>query len=164
MRFTSLLILGLLLIAGPASAQITLEEAQAEAEAWVVARWDAIKDRVKECLNEPGGPEKCHTAWAATTTENTDPADSALATCTLDDPGTFANTDCGSCYTGLQTFALAGITVPATAPLNATINIAKSTTGRGEQLIVEIQYDGVLWQRGWGDAILPGFDWVEVVP
>lgn len=159
MRSISLLLL--LLLAVPVGA-ITLEDAQAEADAWVLTRWDAIKDRVKECLGEEGGPEKCHTAWAATTTENTLPADPALASCTLDDPGQFENTNCGDCYNGLQTFAAAGIAVPANAPLNATINIAKSATGRGEQLVIEIQYDGVLWQKGYGDNILPGFDWVEV--
>ena len=163
--FVALLVLCL---AGPAGA-ITLEEAQAEAEAWVLARWDTIKDRVRTCIAEPGGPEKCHTAWSASASnycENNLTTGATLCSVTQDDPGQFETTNCGDCYNGLQTFALAGVSIPATAPLNATINIAKGPSGNGEQLIVRFQYDGELWERGWGNAVLPGFDWklVTAVP
>jgi len=157
-----------LALAAPVGA-ITLQEAQDAIDADVATKWDAIKDRVKTCLNEEGGPEKCHTAWAASEAnycENNAGTGATLCSFALDDPGQFENTNCGDCYNGLQTFALAGITIPANLEYNATINIAKSTVGRGEQLIVAFQYDGVLWERAWGDAIIPGFDWrlVPVVP
>lgn len=153
-----LVVIGMLLATSSASAQITLQEAQAEADTWVSTRWTTIKDRVKTCVTE-GDPSLCHTAWAATTTPNTAPTDSALATVTLDDPGRLVTGPCDTCYTGEGTFAAAGISIPATAPLNAKINIGKSTSGRGEQLVIEIQYDGEKYWKAWGDAILPGFDW-----
>ena len=158
----------LMCLVAPAGA-ISLEDAQTEADAWVVARWDTIKSRVQTCLNEEGGPWKCHTAWAASTAnycENNAGTGASLCSVTLDDPGQWESTACGDCYNGLQTFALAGISIPATAPLNAPVNIAKGPAGRGEQLIIRFQYDGELWEKAWGDAIIPGFAWrlVDTTP
>ena len=144
----------------PAAADaLTLAEFQAEAEAWVVTRWDTIKTRVQTCLGEPGGPQKCHTAWAASTYCNNTAEDPGLCTLTLDDPGVLANTVCGICYTGDQTFALAGITIPGTAPLNAKINVMQNGSNWGEQLLIRIVFEGDLYERGWGAGIAPDVDW-----
>lgn len=157
------LFLAFLLALLPLTAQsLTLQEGQAEADAWVAANWTAIRNRVVACLGEAGGPEKCHTAWAASEANycaNNAGSGPSLCAITLDDPGTF-DTSCGGCYTGNQSFANAGINIPANLIINATINIAEAPGGgRGEQLIVAFQYDGAIWEKGYGDAILPGFDW-----
>ena len=139
---------------------ITLQEAQTEAHNWIVARQDAILDRVETCIGE--NPRKCHTAWAATTTPNTAPTDSQLATVTLDDPGRLYSTSCGNCYVDEGTFAQAGINIPATAPINAKLNIARNKQGWGVQLVIRIRYDGVLYERGYGRGIFEGFAWRQV--
>lgn len=157
--FASLL---LLLLAVPAGA-ITLGEATTEAHQWVVARQDAILSRIETCITE-GSPRLCHTAWAASTTANTVAADSALATTTLDDPGRQLVTGCGTCFDPSQgTFAAAGIAIPATAPLNAKINIARGPGGWGVQLVVRIKYEGTEYERGYGRGIFESFAWREVV-
>jgi hypothetical protein len=142
---------------------ITLEEAQAEADAWVGPRLSVIRDRVIACVQE-GDPSICHTAWAASVTPNTDPVDASLATVTLDDPGRNADTVCGSCFTGEGTYAGAGIAIPATAPVNAKVNIffPPDRVWSG-QLVIEIQYNGTLYQRGYGGGGAPSFGWQEVV-
>jgi len=140
---------------------ITLEEAQAEAHAWTIARAEIIQDRVIECISE-GNPRLCHTAWAASATPNTAPADSSLATVTLDDPGRLVTGPCDTCYIDQGKFSQAGINIPATAPINAKINIAKSPGGWGAQLVIRIRYDGVLYERGYGKGIFDGFSWREV--
>lgn len=149
------------LLAGPLFA-ITLEEAQTEAHQWIVARQDVILNRVETCITE--NPYKCHTAWAASVTPNTDPADANLATVTLDDPGFLVTTSCGSCYINLGTFAQASINIPATAPINARVNIAGPIKGGiwGQQIVIRIRYDGVLYERGYGRGIFSGFAWREV--
>lgn len=161
MRTFALALLALL-IAGPASA-ITLAQAQAEAEAWVQPRLNTIRQRVVACVQE-GNPRVCHTAFAASVTPNTVAADPALKTVTLDDPGTFANTVCGDCFTGEQTYAAAGIAIPATAPVNAKVNIffPPDRVWSG-QLVVEIQYEGVKYQKGYGGGAAPSFNWTAVV-
>lgn len=149
-----------LLVAGPASA-ITANQAKAEAEAWVAARQDVILDRVITCITD-GDPRLCHTAWAASVTPNTAPADSALATVTLDDPGRLVSTSCGQCYIDEGNFSQAGINIPATAPVNAKINIARGPGGWGAQLVIRVRYDGVLYERGYGKGIFDGFGWQAV--
>lgn len=140
---------------------LTLEEAQADAHAWVVARRDAISTRVFGCIDE-GNPRLCHTAWAASTTPNTAPTDSNLATVMLDDPGRLVTGPCDSCYLPEGRFSDAGISIPASAPVNAKINIAKNKSGWGVQLVIRIQYDGTIYERGYGRGIFDGFAWREV--
>jgi hypothetical protein len=152
----------LALLASPAAAQITLQEAQAEAHQWIIARQDTILDRIQTCIVE-GNPRVCHTAFAASVTANTDPSDSALATITLDDPGQPVSTLCGDCFDPTKgTFAIAGIAIPATAPVNARVDIARSKQGWGVQVVIRIRYDGVLYERGYARGILEGFPWTEV--
>jgi len=161
MRACCAFILVLLALACPASA-ITANQARAEAEAWVAARQDVILDRVITCITE-GDPSLCHTAWAASVTPNTAPAASALATVTLDDPGRQLVTGCGTCFDPTQgTFAAAGISIPATAPVNAKLNVARGPGGWGAQLVIRVRYDGVLYERGYGKGIFSGFDWQAV--
>ena len=139
---------------------ITPAQATAEAEAWVLSRQEVILDRVMECITE--NPRLCHTAWAASVTPNTAPTDLALATVTLDDPGRLADTVCGTCFTGEGTFAQAGINIPATAPVNAKLNIARAPAGWGAQLVIRIRYNLILYERAWGRGEFDGFDWREV--
>lgn len=159
----TLLALALLALLPGTSGAITLLEGQAEADAWVASNWTTIKNRVVTCLGEAGGPEKCYTAWAASEANycaNNSGSGPSLCAITLDDPGQFVTGPCDSCYNGLQTYALAGINIPANLIINATVNIAKAPGGgRGEQLIVAFQYDGLIWEKGYGDLIIPGFDW-----
>jgi len=162
MRILKLTVLAVFLTV-PASA-ITLQEAQAEAEAWVAPRLDTLRNRVVDCVQE-GNPRICHTAWAASVTPNTTAASPALATVTLDDPGRITVDQCDNeCATGEGTYAAAGIAIPATAPVNAKINIyfPPDRVWSG-QLVVEILYEGVKWQRGYGGGGAPSFDWIEVV-
>ena len=157
-----LLALCFVLIAPHASWAISAAQARAEAEAWVAARQDVILDRVITCITE-GDPSLCHTAWAASVTPNTAPADSALATVTLDDPGRQVVTSCGTCFVPSDgTFAAAGIAIPATAPVNAKLNVARGPGGWGAQLVIRVRYDGVLYERGYGKGIFNGFDWRAV--
>jgi len=166
----SLLAAFVLLIATSANA-ITLEEAQQAAHQWVVARQDVIMNRVEDCITE-GNPRPCHTGWAASVVPNTAPADSSLATVTLDDPGHIQVTCCGTCPLGTGSFAQAGIAIPATAPLNAKLDIAGSGPGVrdpetgtfnwGVQLRIRIRYDGILYERGYGKGFFSGFPWREV--
>lgn len=150
-----------LALAAPAHA-ITAAQAAAEAEAWVASRQDVILDRVITCITE-GDPSLCHTAWAASITPNTAPTDSALATVTLDDPGRLLVTGCGTCYDPTQgTFAEAGIAIPATAPINAKLNVARGPGGWGAQLVIRIRFNLVLYERAYGKGIFDGFDWREV--
>lgn len=146
-----------------ARAQVTLQEARDEAHAWIVARKDAITTRVQACVDE-GNPRLCHTAWAASTMCNTLPTDSGLCTVTLDDPGRHVTGLCDSCFTGEGQFADAGISIPATAPVNAKLSIYKrtSTWKDGVQLVVRFQYDGTLQERAYGTGIAPSFGWREV--
>ena len=153
----TLFIVGALMLVPTLSHAITPAQAKAEAEAWVLSRQEAILDRVMTCITE--NPYLCHTAWAASTTPNTAPSDSALATVTLDDPGRL---DVCGAPTGEGTFSAAGIAIPATAPINAKLNIAKGPGGWGAQLVIEVKYDGVLYQRAYGRGIFEGFDWTEV--
>lgn len=141
---------------------ISLEECFAQADAWIQPRLGTIRARVVACVQE-GNPRVCHTAWAASVTPNTVAADPALATVTLDDPGTYASTVCGDCFTGEQTFAAAGIAIPATAPVNAKVNIffPPDRVWNG-QLVAEFQYEGVKYQRGYGGGGAPSFAWREV--
>ena len=139
---------------------ITPAQARAEAEEWVLSRQEVILDRVMECITE--NPRLCHTAWAASVTPNTAPTDLALATVTLDDPGRLADTACGICFTGEGTFAQAGVNIPATAPINAKLNIAKAPTGWGAQLVIRVRYNGILYERAYGRGVFDGYDWVEV--
>ena len=149
----------LLAMSVPAGAQISFEDATGQAESWVLAHSDVILDRIAACLSE-GDPRLCHTGWAASVTPNTDPLDSALATVTLDDPGRFLTTPCGSCFDSSRgTFAEAGIAIPATAPLNAKINIANLNGVWGIQLAIRIRYDGVLLERAWGRGLLTNEPW-----
>lgn len=165
MRTLALSLLALLL-AGPASA-ISLAQAQAEADAWILARKDVILDRVTTCVQEstsqPKGSE-CHTGWAASVTANTAPADVALATQTLDDPGYISVDACSNeCATGLGTFALAGIAIPGTAPVNAKVDVAKGPEGWGAQVQVRIQYDGAVYERSYVAGVgFTAFDWREL--
>lgn len=148
----------LLLLPTVAQAQITLQQATQQAHDWVIARQDAILNRVEECITE--NPRLCHTAWAASVIPNTLPSASELATVTLDDPGRLASTSCGDCYIDEGKFAQAGINIPATAPVNAKLNIAGPTDqGWGVQLVIRIRYDGVLYERGYGRGIFDGFAW-----
>lgn len=137
---------------------ITAAQARAEAEAWVAARQDVILDRVIACISE-GTPSLCHTAFAASVTPNTAPADPALATVTLDDPGRL---DVCGVPTGEGSFAAAGIAIPATAPVNAKLNVARGPGGWGAQLVIRVRYNGILYERGYGKGIFEGFDWVQV--
>lgn len=156
-----LTLLAALAMAAPVGA-ITLAQAQAEADAWVQPRLDTIRNRVVACVQE-GNPRVCHTAWASSSTPNTVAADPALKTVTFDDPGTYATTTCGDCFTGQQTYAQAGIAIPTSGPVNAKVNIFfppdKLWSG---QLVVEIQYEGVKYQRGYGGGGAPSFGWREV--
>jgi hypothetical protein len=161
-----ILALCFVLIAPQATWAITANEARAEAEAWIIARKDVILDRVTTCIQEstanPKGSE-CHTAWAASVTPNTASIDSALATVTLDDPGRITVDACANeCATGIGTFAGAGIAIPATAPVNAKINVAKGPGGWGAQVVIRVRYDTVLYERAYGVGIFDGFDWREV--
>lgn len=146
--------------AAPASA-ITPQQAKDEAHNWVVTRADIIQDRILECVTE-GNPHVCHTGWAASVTANTDPADPALATQTLDDLGFYTEHVCGGCYTGNGTFAEAGIGIPATAPINFRINIHYNGQW-GVELVIRVKYDGVEYERGYGKGIAEPFTWREVV-
>ncbi len=148
--------------AAPASAAITLAQAKSEAVAWVTARQTVILDRIIACIAE-GTPRLCHTAYAASTLPNTAPTDNVLATVTLDDPGRQVTGACSTCFLDVGKFSQAGISIPATAPLNAKINIARSKAGWGAQLVVRIQYDGTLYERGFGRGIFAGFAWREVI-
>lgn len=161
--WTRVIVFLLAFVAAGPSIAITLEEAQSEAHTWTVTRQDAIQNRVDDCIAE-GNPRICHTAWAASVLPNTAPADSALATVTLDDPGRYMTTPCGDCYdSNSGTFALAGISIPATAPLNAKINIAGSESQTwGVQLVIRIQFDGTVYERGYGRGIFSGFAWREL--
>jgi len=150
----------LVLFAGTAQA-ITLEEAQDQASAWVEARKEVINDRVMACISE-GNPRLCHTAWAASVLPNTDPLDAQLATVTLDDPGRYVSGPCASCFTGEGTFAAAGIAIPGTAPMNAKINIQRAPNGWGVQLVVRVQYDGTIYEKGYGRGTFSGFAWHAV--
>lgn len=158
MRQALMVFVLLLALSTPAHA-ITLQEFQDGITAWVMARVTAISNRVNACIAEPGGPEKCHTAWAASAYCNNTSAAGALCDLTLDDPGTFADTVCGTCYTDEQTFALAGISIPGTAPLNAKINIMTDGSSWGVQLVVRGVYEGDLWERGWATGIAPAIPW-----
>lgn len=167
MRIGILSVLALVLFAGSAEAQLTLQDAQNEADAWVAAREGVIRDRVRACLqtaNQEGRePTECHTAWAAGAFCNNTSALSSLCDLTLDDPGQPRSTVCGNCFDGQQTFAQAGINIPATAPVNAKINISKAPGGaRGEQFVYRIQYDGQIWEKGMGDQTYGSFDWRQV--
>ena len=151
---------------------ITLQEAAAEAHNWVMSRANVIQNRVEACIAE-GDPRLCHTAWAASETPNTAPSDSALATVTLDDPGRRHVDGCGNvCFSGTGRFADAGINIPATAPVNAKLNIAgagpgirdeeSGTFNWGVQLVIRIKYNGKLYERGYGRGFLESFGWREV--
>lgn len=156
-------LLMILLLMSPLGAEaLTLGEAQTEAHQWVVPRQTAILDRVETCVTE-GNERLCHTAWAASVTPNTAPADAQLATVTLDDPGRQASTVCGTCFTGQGTFAAAAIAIPATAPINARLSILKGVGGRGVELTIEIQYDGTKYRRTYARGIGTARPWAEVV-
>jgi hypothetical protein len=154
-----------LLVAFPAAAeaQITLQQARDEAHAWIVARKDAIIARVQACVDE-GDPRLCHTAWAASAMCNTLPTDSQLCTITLDDPGRYVTGPCDSCFTGEGQFADAGISIPATAPVNAKLNIFKRAVSwkDGVQLVVRFMYDGTIQERAYGTGIAPSYGWREM--
>jgi len=163
MRILKLTVLAVFLTV-PASA-ITLGEATTEAHQWVLARQEAILDRVETCIVESTSKPKaseCHPAWVASVLPNTDPADSQLATVTFDDPGRRASTVCGDCFTGQGTYAQAGINIPATGPLNAKLNVSKAPAGWGVQLVIRIMYDGTIYERGYGRGVFAGFTWREV--
>ena len=154
----TLAVLALLAASTLASADVTLNQSLTQAEGWVVARQAAILNEVEACISR-GTPRLCHTAWAASVLPNTAPTDNSLATVTLDDPGRLD--PCGL-PTEEGTYATAKITIPATAPLNAKLNIAKGPGGWGAQLVVRIQYDGVVYERAWGRGIFAGFAWRSV--
>ena len=135
-------------------------QARDEADTWVLSRKDVILDRIETCIAE-GNPRICHTAWASSNTLNTDPADNALRTQILDDPGRLDQ--CGL-PNGQGTFSEAGIAIPASAPINAKINVAKSKRGWSVQLVIRIRYDGILYERTFSKGPdFEGYSWREVV-
>ncbi len=162
MRRTMLAVLAALLLPVAASA-ITLGEAQTEADDWILARWDAIRTRIQACVTE-GDEGLCHTAWSGAALCTTVAADANLCVNAQDDPGRQVTTDCGTCFNGVGTFALAGISLPNNAPLIASINISRGPNGRSEQVVVQIDYEGAIWERGYGRKDLPDFAWRLVTP
>jgi|GEM_PF-2510302 len=149
MRFTKLLVV-LVLMAAPASAQITLVQAQAEADAWMDTQEASLTTDFQACV--ASNPLRlCHPTWSSTVLPNTDPSDSALATVTHDDPGPFVGSVCGDCYDDTRdTWVLSGVDLPATGPVQLRTNTFKNSGGEGVQVAYRIQYDGVVYEKARG--------------
>ena len=167
MQFTRILVaFALVLTASFAQAQITLGQAQAEAEAWITPRLPDPTTDFSDCVAAKSLAE-CHPTWSATTLPNTDPGDSALATVTNDDPGVFAPNVCDpNCYDDTrETWALAEVDVPGTSPVQLRTNSFSGLGGTGIQVAMRIQYDGVIWEKGYGlFGIAPDSDWAQIGP
>jgi len=159
-----LMILTMLLFhGGVASAQITLTEAQAEADAWMDTMEASLTSDFEACV--AGNPLRlCHPTWSSTTLPNTDPSDSALATVTNDDPGPFVQSVCGNCYDDTRdTWVLSGVDVPGTSPVQLRTNTFKNAYGEGVQVAYRIQYDGVIYEKARGlFGPAPDTDWAVV--
>lgn len=160
-----LLILALVAVtAVSASAAITLEEAQDEFDAWVSPRLPSLIADFENCVATKPLSD-CHPTWSSTVVPNTAPSDSALATVTNNDPGPFVESVCGDCYDDTKgTWVIAGVDIPATSPGQLRTNSYKSSVGVGIQLAGRIQYDGVIWEKGYGlFGIAPDSAWREVI-
>ncbi len=150
--------------AAPASAAITLQEAQDEFDAWVAPRLPGLTADFEACVATKALRD-CHPTWSSTVLPNTKPADSALATVTNNDPGPFVSSICGDCFDDTKdTWVIAGVDIPATSPGQLRTNSFKSGVGVGIQLTGRVQYDGTIWEKGYGlFGIAEGFGWREVV-
>jgi hypothetical protein len=154
----------LLLLPVVASAQITLQEAQDEADAWINPRIPDLTTDFEGCV-ATNPLSDCHPTWSSTVLPNTAPTDSALATVTNDDPGPFV-TGCGGCYDDTQqTWVISGVDIPATSPVQMRTNTYQAISGTGVQAAFRFSYDGTIWERGVGMfGPAPDEDWREVLP
>ena len=162
-----MMVLGLVLALGaaPAGAQITLGEAQAEAEAWITPRLPDLTTDFANCVATKDLSD-CHPTWSSTVLPNTDPLDSTLATVTNDDPGVFAPNVCDlNCYDDTRgTWVISGVDVPGTSPVQLRTNSFVSLSGTGIQAAIRISYDGAIWEKGYGMfGPAPDTDWAEVL-
>jgi hypothetical protein len=155
-----------LCLASTASAQITLQQAQDEADAWMTPRLGDWSTKFQSCFATDPTLKTCHPNPSSTVLPNTAPTDSALATVTNDDPGTFV-TGCGGCYEDRNRWVDAAVDIPAMSPCQLRANTLKSTVGTGPEIVCRFSYDGALWEKGYAlFGIATGFDWrlIEVIP
>lgn len=138
-----------LALAGPASA-ITLQEAQAEAEAWINPRLADWTTDFQNCV-ATNALSNCHPTWSSTVLPNTVAADANLQTVTNDDPGPFASTVCGDCYDDSRdTWVLSNVDIPATSPVQLRTNTYVNQSGQGVQIAFRFSYEGTIYERGYG--------------
>jgi len=131
---------------------MTLDDAKAEAEAWVDARVNTIFSQAQR-----------HRAWSSSVTELTLPIDNVLVVGVNDDQGRWVDTACGACFDERDTWAEDGIDIPAQGPVNLKLNSFKNTLGFGLQLAARFNFDGTIWERAWSEiAPAPSYDWKEV--
>ena len=160
---TLLAILVVLALPVVAQAQITLQEAQDEADAYMAPRLGDWTTEFQACV-AGGELSDCHPVGSSTVLPNTDPLDSALATVTNDDPGPFVASVCGDCFDDTRnTWVIAGVDIQVSTPVQLQANSYKNVSGEGIQIVSRIQYDGAIFERGYGlFGPAPDADWAEV--
>lgn len=161
-RILAVLALSLLPVA--AQAQVTLGETQDECDAWFAPREAGIWTDWDACALADSTLRTCHPVLSASVLPNTDPGDSAAATVTNDDPGYFVPNVCDpNCYDDTRgTWAIAAIDIPVTSPCALRINV--QTSPSGQQIVLELQYDGTPYVRGIGRGAFAGFAWRDNSP
>ncbi len=152
-------IITILFLAASSAQAITLPQAQAEGDAWVAPRLLELTTDFETCVaSKP--LRSCHPTWSSTVLPNTTAASPSLAIVTNNDPGPFV-TGCGGCFDDTSgTWVIAGVDIPATSPVQFRANSLKSKLGVGIQLVVRIQFEGVIHEKGYGlFGIATDFDW-----
>ncbi len=137
-------ILALTLASKGQEADITLNQAKAQADARIGAIWPTARDAITTCLNTR---DDCYTTWSSgssTTLCNTAPADANDCQMVQVDNG--APDSCGR-ITGNYTFASYGITLPATDLLSYIMNAYSGPHGKGVQACFRIKYNGVIYEQ-----------------